>query len=405
MRVLVFDPFVEGHHVEYLRHLADFTQRAEGLDLHMAVHPRFHELAPDVHDIATDSAKVHIHLLTMNEFEGITTAGLWKRALIGWEAMEQRARAVDADMTVFLEMNLYQPVFGMPKARTVPFQTSGILFFPFTRLEATGEGMAKRLRVSATRLRKRLQTRWVLSNPTISSIFVLNDPWSATQLNQSFQRNVFHSLPDPIAFEPESVEGTEDEKDWAMHHWACGDRTHFLIFGSLREDKGVVQALEAFRCLSNEEASGASLHILGKSRDDFREPLRVHVSALRDVQPALHVHIEDRYLSEAEIKLSLDVSDVVLAPYQRTEGSSGVIGHAAQNQTPVIGPETGLIGQLIQAYQMGQTVDASSPQEIGSAIRKSLQSGHPVGDLALMKQYVEERSPDAFARAFFDRLS
>lgn len=391
--------------MEYLRHLADFARRAEDLELHLVVHPRFGELAPEVCRIVADGSQVHLHPLTGREFEGINTSGVWKRAMIGWKAMEQRARAIEVDVAVFLEMNLYQPAFGMPRARVVPFRTAGILFFPFPRLETTGMGMAARLKVSATRLRKWLQTRWVLLNPTVCSIFVLNDPWSARELNQSFQRNIFHSLPDPIAFDSESVEATEGERDWRQRHWPCEDRTHFLIFGSLREDKGVVQALMAFHHLTDTEAAMASLHVLGKSRDGFQKHLRTHVSALRDAQPSLRVHVEDRYLSEAEIQLSLDASDIVLAPYQRTEGSSGVIGHAARNRAPVIGPKTGLIGQLIRSSRLGKTVDATSPQAIGSAIRQVLHSGSPVGDPVLMKQYVEERGSDTFAQAFFHGLS
>ena len=43
-------------------------------------------------------------------------------------------------------------------------------------------------------------------------------------------------------------------------------------------------------------------------------------------------------------------------PYHITNLSSGVIGYAALFGKPVIGPSKGLLGHLINKYQLGETV-------------------------------------------------
>ncbi len=52
--------------------------------------------------------------------------------------------------------------------------------------------------------------------------------------------------------------------------------------------------------------------------------------------------------------------DVVLIPYQRHVGSSGLLIWAASAGKPVITQDFGLIGALTRAYKLGQTVDTKN---------------------------------------------
>ena len=181
-------------------------------------------------------------------------------------------------------------------------------------------------------------------------------------------------------------------------------QTIHLLFGSLREAKGVRPALKAFHQLNDADARTASLHILGRTRAEIAESLPKLVDALRIQQPKLHVHFEDRYLSEPELSAALHHSDVILAPYLRTEGSSGVLGHAARYKRPVIGPSTGLIGQLIETYGLGTGLPEITATTLSCALRSHLQKPDSAVSKQGMKQYVKERSPKAFARTFFQTL-
>lgn len=51
-------------------------------------------------------------------------------------------------------------------------------------------------------------------------------------------------------------------------------------------------------------------------------------------------------------------------PYHLTSLSSGVFGYAAVFNKPVIGPDNGLIGKLIQKYELGITTQFPLKPEI-----------------------------------------
>jgi glycosyltransferase involved in cell wall biosynthesis len=322
----------------------------------------------------------------------------------GWSAVKKKALEGEVDHCLLMELNRYQAVLGLPRARGLPFSISGILFFPYCRIESPDESLPNRFVTSVERLRKRMQLQWVLSNPSVENIFVLNDDWGRDQLNEELNTDAFTSVPDPVP--PFSVD--EDKADevsaWAQEHWT-GDRTHFLLFGSLRKEKGVLEAIDAFHLFSAEEASDAAFHLLGETRSDLRDLLSDSLCDLKADQPELHVHFEDRFLSETELVYALKRSDAVLAPYLRTEGSSGVLSHSANHGLPVVGSETGLIGQLIQEYELGSTVDVRSPNRLCEAMLMYLRDADEEMSTAGMQTYVDERSPRAFAEKIVSTIS
>lgn len=394
----MFDPEIAGHHLEYLRHVARYGAKQSAHDLYFAVHPDIETLDPELCDCVRAAGNhLTLHPLSRHDYEQIEGANAVQRAWRGWKALEAVASTVDAEHCILMEMNAYQPVLGMPRARRAPFSVSGILFFPFVRIEPERNTLGSRLQARLERARKDLQLRWVLSNPNVENLFVLNDEWAARALNERFGRNRFTCLPDPV---PSLV--TDDEEH--EFEWDPA-RSHFLLFGSLRLEKGVLRFLDAVHRLSDEEAKRLGVHLLGKTRSDLRDDLPARIDRLRKTQPNLSVHFEDRFLSETELDGALRSTDFIVAPYLRTEGSSGVLGHAAHYERPVVGPNTGLIGSLIDEYDLGLTVDTVSTATLTDGLRRCLDmkvgSDQTVGSVAGMRRYVSERTPEAFAKKLF----
>ena len=403
--ILFFDPRLMGHHMEFLHHVASYGVQQDTFRVHLVVHPHVEEKAPSLVALANAHPEdVVLHPLTEQEFAATErTETIFQRAIAGWEAAAMRARRVKASHCVFMEVNAYQPVLGLPRARRAPFQTSGILFFPYCRLEPASQKLLPRLKTHLETLRKRWQLRWVLSNPTVQTLFLLNDPWGARQLNEELGKGTFASLPDPVPFVQDEAPVPSSVVDWANRKWD-GQRTHVLLFGSLRRAKGVLPTLQAFRDLPGEHAARMSFHLLGRSRDDLTDTLSGLVDTLRYGQPRLKVHFEDRYLSESELSVALDRSDLVLAPYLRTEGSSGVLGHAASHRLPVIGPRTGLIGQLIESYALGTALERITPATLREALMAHVPNPRAHASVSGMQRYADERTPTAFARTLTDTL-
>ena len=91
-------------------------------------------------------------------------------------------------------------------------------------------------------------------------------------------------------------------------------------------------------------------------------------AALAREQPGLWLRIDDRRLDSDELAALVRQSDVVLAPYQRFVGSSGVLLWAALNGRPVLAQNYGLVGRLTREHQLGLSVDACAPAEIAREI-------------------------------------
>jgi glycosyltransferase involved in cell wall biosynthesis len=208
-------------------------------------------------------------------------------------------------------------------------------------------------------------------------------------------------LPDPVpplSEEPVDSPAREASENGELSDrlLESDDRTTFLMFGALREEKGVRNVIEAFGQLDGETAEQARLCLFGQVRADLKAAFPRLVASLRRTQPRLDVCVENRFLPDAELQKALQATDVVLAPYLRTEGSSGVIGLAARYAAPVIGPSSGLVGSLINEYDLGVTVNASDPSAIAAAVRRFVRK-RAVEVGTEMQRYARERTPERFA--------
>jgi glycosyltransferase involved in cell wall biosynthesis len=403
MKILLFNPRIVGHHSEHLRFVANYASKSDDYEVYILGHPDIRSKDKKLDKESRESESVSIFSMKRSEHSVFSRKSSIKRSLEGWKIASRYAMKLDVDHCVFMEVNIYQAVLGLPRARGMSFSTSGILFFPYCRIEPDSDTFLSRLGTAIEKSRKHLQLRWVLSNPDIDTIFLLNDEWGARKLNRDLRTDVFEALPDPVPSFSSGDRRDGELSNWGEKWWG-DDRMHFLLFGSLREDKGVRVAIRSFCNLAADDAERAVLHILGEPRENLEEELPELVNDLRQNKPNLPVHFEGRFLSEGELDFALSHSDVILAPYQRTEGSSGVLSHAANYRLPVIGPKTGLVGRLIEQYGLGTTVNAGSADRLRQSISAYLQNADDEWNPAGMRKYVSERSPNDFAGKLLNTL-
>ena len=405
MKCLVFNHKISGHNLEHISFLVDYVHNNKcGIELILVLHPHAKKINNKISKLSEKSEDIELAEISKEKCNKIERSGVFYRGIEAWRIISEKALNNDVDHCLLMEVNHFQAVLGLPRARGLPFSISGILFFPYCRIEPNTVNIKDRFSVFVERYRKKMQLNWVLSNASMDNIFVLNDEWARDMLNQELRTDVFESIPDPVPQFSVNEDEVVDVSVWAKDHWT-DDRTHFLLFGSLREEKGVREAIDAFRVFSPEEASDSAFHLLGETHSDLKEQLRDSLEELKESNPELYVHFEDRFLSETELVYALNHSDVVLATYLRTEGSSGILSHAANYSLPVIGPETGLIGQLIKEYGLGSTVDVRSPDRLAEVMSRYLPTVEEEWSTTGMETYVEQRSPDAFAEKLLSTIS
>ena len=183
------------------------------------------------------------------------------------------------------------------------------------------------------------------------------------------------------------------------------DRCMLLLFGALTARKGVLQLAEALGLLAPVMAGRIAIVIAGKMAPDIQETLEARLAKLRREQPGLWLAVENRWLGSSEIAALVQRSDIILAPYQRFVGSSGVLLWAARAGKPLLTQDYGLLGRLVRDHELGLAVDTTNPRVIADAISRMVEQG---GDnhINVMKaaNFAAERTPEQFAARIYSSL-
>jgi glycosyltransferase involved in cell wall biosynthesis len=175
-------------------------------------------------------------------------------------------------------------------------------------------------------------------------------------------------------------------------------RVSFLLFGYLAERKGPLAVLDALLLLPPEIASRIAVLFAGKVDPQLRERLDQRCAALARERPDLWLRVDDRRLDRGELAALVRRSDVVLAPYQRFVGSSGVLLWAALNGRPVLAQDYGLVGRLTREHRLGISVDSSDPSRLAYEMARMVERG-PTSfiDLPSAARFAAAQTPHRFA--------
>lgn len=396
-RVLVLEPDRDGHPREWLLHLmrnmAD-QEQIEEIWFVVAQELR-RQLLQDVPPNLRD--RIRLVALSPEEQRFCTHRILPISGFARWWVMRRYLRWTGADVGCFLSLDhLSLPLaFGLGAAGR---KLSGILFRPsvhYPSLGAYQPTAAERLRD----LRKAVLYRLMLLNRALNVVLTL-DPFFPDYAARRYPGgHKVHALPDPVHPSPLSSSAV------SLPVPVPTDRVVFLLFGVLTARKGILHLMQALHLLSPEIASRTAVVIAGKVATEVGNQLTEQQESLAQERPELWFHIENRWLGSDEINALVNRCDVVLAPYQRFVGSSGVVLWAARAGKPLLTQDYGLVGRLVQDYRLGLAADVTQPQQLAAAIEKMVRDGpQRFIDSAAARNFVSDRTPEAFAAHVFGSL-
>jgi glycosyltransferase involved in cell wall biosynthesis len=387
-KVLVFEPDAEGHSLEWLEHLIVFAAQRGDLSLAVLVpQPLFEPLKRAVPLGAL--GRIRILALTPRERTRCTMKPFTLAALARWWTMRRYLKRTGADHGFFLGLDfLALPLaFGLGAGGK---GLSGILFRPSVHYGDIGPyvpSRGERLRD----LRKTILYRAMLRNPALERVLSL-DPFFPAHARAHYRGGEkVMPLPDPA--HPQ----VEQRTNHVPAAFPSG-RIGFLLFGYLAERKGPLKVLDALRQLSPDIAARTAVLFAGKVDPALKPELAHRHEALGREQPGLWVQIDDRRLESGELAALVRQSDVVLAPYQRFVGSSGVLLWAALNGRPVLAQDYGLVGRLTREHRLGISVDAGAPVDIAREIARMVSEGPArFFDAESAERFAAAQTPQRFA--------
>jgi glycosyltransferase involved in cell wall biosynthesis len=386
-KVVVFEPDAEGHSLEWLEHLIKFAAERAGLSLEVVVpEPLAGPLRRAVPPVAL--GRIRVLALSARERRLCTMRPLALAALARWWTMRRYLKLSGADHGFFLGLDfLCLPLaFGLGGAGR---GLSGILFRPSVHYGDIGPyapGRGERLRD----LRKAVLYRAMLRNPALERVLSL-DPFFPVHARARYRGGEkVVPLPDPA--HPPTAAPTNRGVAFPA------GRIGFLLFGYLARRKGPLAVLDALRQLAPDIAGRTAVLFAGKVDPDLRAALEQRRETLQREQPGLWLRIDDRRLPDDELATLVQQSDVVLAPYQRFVGSSGVLLWAALNGRPVLAQDYGLVGRLTREHRLGISVDACSPYEIAREITRMVSEGPSrFFDAEAARRFAAAQTPRRFA--------
>jgi glycosyltransferase involved in cell wall biosynthesis len=386
-KVLVFESDAEGHSLEWLEHLIVFTAARPDIELVLVVPEPLR--APLERAVPlTALGRIRVTALTPRERKLCAMRPLTFAALARWWTMRRHLRASGAAHGFFLGLDLV----SLPLALGLGGGgkgLSGILFRPSVHYGDIGPyapSHGERLRD----LRKSVLYRAMLRNKALERVLSL-DPFFPEHARAHYQggSKVF-ALPDPA--HPKIDAPANDESVFPA------GRVGFLLFGYLAERKGPLAVLDALRQLPTDVADRVAVLFAGRVDPALRPELERRRLAVERERPGLWLRIDDRRLDRGELTALVRQSNVVLAPYQRFVGSSGVLLWAALNGRPVLAQDYGLVGRLTREHKLGLSVDACASSEIARGIGLMVTEGPgQFFDAQAALRFAAAQTPSRFA--------
>ncbi|NEO25532.1 MAG: glycosyltransferase [Kamptonema sp. SIO4C4] len=397
--VLLFDLSIYGHHPAYIQHLIEYweQQNLSG-QLVIVVSPQFMQVHGDVVQFAQglNSQTIQFYPIHQAEEQALKPRNSalnrnW-RNVQEWSLFCRYAKQLKATQGIILYLDTYLLALALGQRSPIPF--SGIYFRPTFHYPSFSHYTAFR-KDKLQFWREKLILSRVLQQKQFQYLFSL-DPFAVQVTKQIFATQKAVALADPIRIKREVKIPAQQLKAKLQ---IDSKRTVFLLFGALNGRKGIYPLLESLQLLPPETCQKITLILSGQANPQEQNRIENYIQQLKVANP---VQIIENYqfLPEEEIFSYFNLADIVLAPYQRHVGMSGILLWAAVAQKPVLSSDYGLMGELVERYQLGITVDSTSPQAIAQGIEQCLQN-KPIGDRQKMQTFAEANSAEQFAKTIF----
>ncbi|MBB6251932.1 glycosyltransferase [Nitrospirillum iridis] len=395
---VIFEPDAEGHPCEWLKHLMHFAAADErDYRVHFVVaRELYDELAAD--GAASRQDRVRVVPLEPSEQALCRHALLPVRGFARWWVMRRYLERTRSEAGHFLSMDH----LTLPLALSLGAggrRLCGILFRPSVHYRDLGS-YEPSLKEWLRDARKALLYPLMLRNSAVHRVLTL-DPYFPTYAQGRYvQGKKVRTVVDPV--HPFVNEKPEER---VLADTMPTDRVTLLLFGFLTERKGILSLLDALHRLPADAAGKVGVMIAGKVDPALRERVRAGLDRLAQEQPRLWVHLEDRRLSGGEINALIKEASVVLAPYQRFVGSSGVLLWAAQAGKPVLTQDLGLLGCLARTHRLGLALDTTDSETLSKGIEYISESDtRSYFDQESAANYIRHQSPQNFASEIFSSL-
>lgn len=402
---MFFDLALGGHHGNYIQHLIDYAHKIEFFGkIDIVVLPQFLDIHKETITAISSYKYPEIKIIPISIEEskvlGSRQSGV-SRALRNfreWKLFCKYAKALQTTHALIMYLDTCELPLTVGLHSPCPF--CGIYFRPTFHY-----GMFSDYHLSwkekLQQGRERITLGRILEHPQLQTVFCL-DPFAVKEITSHQHPSKIVHLADPVQpYLSERIDTETLRKKLEIEQ----HRRVFLLFGALDERKGIYQFLEAIKLLPSELCQHLCLLLVGKTNATEQANIQQKIVEIRQDSTFQLVECYD-FISENEVPTYFQLADVVLAPYQRHVGMSGILLLAAAAGKPVLSSNYGLMGALIRHYKLGLAVDTTIPKEIAKALTRYLfELPNELGDRSKMRVFAEQNSIERYASTIFQYLN
>jgi glycosyltransferase involved in cell wall biosynthesis len=367
---------MEGHHLHWLRYVTeDLLSTGSRITLALDYRPETKE-------------RVHSHLLGLTEKVSMISIYNTGGTLRGGNIVNTTAACLQESGADEIFMNNFDEIasrclrlaaIGIYPPRIIRGRLSGIYFRPrFLANPVWPPGnIAKGIG-----FRKLTQRKW------LKKIYLM-DEGLLEKAQHRYAGQPFFLLPDPW-------DGTflHDPQEARQKLGIPPDRFVCLVYGIGDRRKGLHLAVQALM----ESSPDSHLYLLcaGSMVPDLETS-----RGLEKLKNRGQAKVIDRYVSDSEQSLCFCASNVVLMPYIRHFGSSGVLSLSAAAGKVVIASDEGLLARRIKLHNLGWVFPSGNAEELKGRIDNAslLDKTDMIQFQQAAYQYAQTCSREAFRKA------
>lgn len=376
-KVLIHCTSIKGHHLEYIHHLYIGASQRTNIDFVFCLPESFNSEKhlykwPVVENIVIS----YLDDITKD----VDDLGLLKKAYLKTVNLKKNIIRYNATEIILIDLISYIPF--LPFIINKKVKVRGILYRIYL-YEWKESSILKKIQDVI---------KYVLFAhfKVFNKVFILNDFSSAYYLNRLYKTRVFYYLPDPVASSADYL-----GKDIRRNYSIDKNKIVFLHPGGMLPYKGTVEILDALTMMDNERLSKISIIFAGRITDNIRDAFFERYNQLRS---RVQIVLLEGYLPFESLADLFVSCDYVLIPYRVKGQSSGIVGHAAYYNKPVVVAKGGIIGKTVRKWHLGPIIENPSSE----CIKEFLSSPNPFSSQG--KSYVESHSIETFCEFIYQEM-
>lgn len=225
-------------------------------------------------------------------------------------------------------------------------------------------------------------------------VLMCNDSASSQYLNRLFHTTKFRFMPDPVGALPDyQGHSLREELGISQSDKVFLHPGRMSRMNSYKNTLGILEAL----CMFHPESDQKPVVIFaGQVSQDIRQDFD---ALFQKAQAHARLLLLEGFLPFDRMADLFVTCDYVLIPYSVKGQSSGIVGHAAYYEKPVVVVKGGVIGKMVRKWKLGYHLADHSAPSIYSFLCSSLDRV-PVSTEG--NTYADDHSVKAFCNIVFD---